>query len=103
MSGRNVLLALGLLLSGFLVRPLSLLATRFGRDGRGTNAITKFRQCLSQEPSQPKPLGRHLGLCQGSCYLEGIDRGGSNTCITVSSTPDCRRLAIMVLTWFKPP
>jgi hypothetical protein len=44
--------------SGFRARPLGRLATRFGREALGNNTITKFSQCPSQEPSQPKPLGR---------------------------------------------
>jgi len=75
-------------LSGFGPRPFG---TQFAREVRDTYTITEFSQCLSQEPSQPKPLGRGLDLSQGSRDLEGIDRGGSDTGITVNSMPDCRQ------------
>jgi hypothetical protein len=80
------------------VRPLSDLATRFGRDGRGTNAITKFGQCLSQEPRS------------GGASASARARAISKVSIAAARTPALRsaasqiavRLAIMVLTWFKP-
>ena len=85
-SGANCFMTLGRLrLSGFGPRPFG---PRFGREARGTYTITKFSECLPQEPSQPKTLRRRLRLSQGSCDLEGIDRGGSHTGITVNSIPD---------------
>ena len=75
-------------LSGFGLRPFG---THFGREARGTYTITKFSQCLPEKPSQPKPLGGRLDLGQGSCDLEGIDRGCSYTSVTVNSIPDCRQ------------